>query len=258
MQRRGFVFGATLAAMAGAVQARDGLRRVRFTQPDAAANVPLPFVPRVLGPAPGDRVLQMQPRVATSAGETHSFLAVSRASFGEGTPYRFSGQVRTVQQLRAGKPNAWEVAWIVWNYGDNDHLHYFVLKPNGWEIGKRDPRYKVPGVNDGQKVIATGESLRLAVGAWNHFEVRVSGAEADIFIDGRFITHFRDPDAAPLQGGRVALYGEDAVCQWHDITAPIADRFAAESEQPFADGTQLTNWQVAFLGYGSGAIVTNA
>lgn len=256
MDRRRFVLGGTVAAMAGAVHAGGRLRKVKFTSPDAPAAQAQPFVPGTLGPAPGDRLIQMQPRASTSPGETHSFLAVSRKTFAGA--YRFSGQVRTVQQLRSGKPNAWEVAWLVWNYADNDHFDYFLLKPNGWEIGKRDPRYRVPGVNDGQKVIATGESLRLAIGAWNAYDVRVAGAEADIFIDGRFVTHFRDADSAPLAGGRVGLYGEDALCQWHDITAPVADRFDADTQQAFADGTQLAHWDIAFLGYGSGAIVTSA
>jgi hypothetical protein len=163
--------------------------------------------------------------------------------------------MRTVQQLRTPAPNAWEVAWLVWNFGDNDHLHYFVLKPNGWEIGKRDPRYRVPGRNDGQKIIATGESVRLRIGEWVEFDIRVAGADAEIFLDGRLVTRFRDTDAAPLTGGRVGLYCEDAACQWHDITAPVADRFGAESAAPFADGTRLAHWDIAFLGYGAGRIV---
>jgi hypothetical protein len=259
MQRRSFVIGSALGALTAAAHAGGKLRKVSFTQPDPPANEALPFLPRVLGPAPGDRVLRLQPRVATAAGETHSFLATSRQSFSDREGYRFSGQMRTLQQLRTGsKPNAWEVAWLFWNFADNNHLYYFILKPNGWEIGKRDPRYRVPGVNDGQKIMATGESMQLKLGEWNHFDVRVSGAQAEICIDGKFVTRFQDTDSAPLLGGRVGLYGEDAVCQWHDITAPVADRFASETQQPFADGTQLTHWDIAFLGYGSGGIVTSA
>lgn len=204
----------------------------------------------------GDRLIRMQPMPSTTAGETHAFLAVSSQSFGAGgTFYSFSGQMRTVKQLRTSTPNAWEVAWLVWNYTDNDHLYYFVLKPNGWEIGKRDPRYVVPGVNDGQKIMATGESLKLAMGQWYQFDIKVTGAEAEIFINGKMLTKFRDTDSNPLLTGRVGLYGEDAVCEWNHITAPFADSFEMEPVQPFADGSQLTNWRVVFLGYGSGGIV---
>ena len=256
MDRRSFTLAALGALAAGAAGARsNNLRKVKFTEPASPFNQAFVPAPRTAGPAPGDRVIQMQPRAATRPDETHSFLAVSRQAFGGDAPYRFAGQMRTVAQLRTPTPNAWEVAWLVWNFADNDHLYYFVLKPNGWEIGKRDPRYVVPGVNDGQKIMATGGSVRLEIGQWNAFEVRVDGPEAEIFIDGRFVTRFRDTDSAPLLSGRVGLYGEDAVCQWHDITAPVPERFAAEGPQPFADGTRLANWEIAFLGYGSGAIV---
>jgi hypothetical protein len=253
MHRRTFTLAA-LGALAGGGAAARNLRKVKFTEPRAPMGDAFAVPQRAAGPAAGDRIMQMQPMAATRADETHAFLAVSRQAFD--TAYRFAGQVRTVQQLRAPAPNAWEVAWLVWNYGDKDHLYYFVLKPNGWEVGKRDPRYVVPGVNDGQKIIATGESVKLKLGQWVAFEIRVDGAEADIFIDGRFVTRFRDTDAAPLLAGRVGLYGEDAVCQWHDITAPVADRFVDEGPQPFADGTRLAHWDIAFLGYGAGRIVS--
>ena len=232
MQRRTFAMGLALVAMTAGVRAQRA-------------------------PATGDRLLQMQPRVSTTEGETHSSLAVSNGSFGAGgTPYRFAGRMRTVRQLRRGsKPNAWEVAWLFWNFGDNDHLYYFILKPNGWEVGKRDPRYVVPGVNDGQKIMATGESVKAVIGQWYEFDIRVHGAVADIFIDGKRVCRFEDKDTRPLLAGRVGLYTEDALCQWDDVTAPVADSFDREPLQAFADGSQLANWRIAFLGYGSGGIV---
>ena len=230
MQRRTFALAAALAACGGAAL--------------AAAPAPIP-----------DRLLRMQPLASTQPGETHAVLAVSHGSFGAGgTPYTFRGELRTVRQLRTPAPNAWEVAWIVWNYADNDHLYYVVLKPNGWEIGKRDPRYAVPGVNDGQKIIATGESLKLQVGRWYRFEVKVAGAQAQILVDGVPVAQFRDTDSAPLLGGRVGLYGEDALCEWRAVSAPFADTFAGDPLQALADGSQLAHWRVVFLGYGSGAV----
>ena len=234
MQRRKFALGAVLAALGAGAQAR-----------------------RKPVSRDGDRVLQMQPLAPSQPNETHAALAVSNQAFGgTGTPYRFAGRMRTLRQLRAVNPNAWEVAWLFWNFGDNDHLYYFVLKPNGWEIGKRDPRYVVPGVNDGQKIMATGESVKLALGQWYQFDIRVFGAQAEIFIDGALVCRFKDTDSSPLLAGRVGLYTEDAECQWNDVTAPVADSFDMEPVQPFVDGSQLTNWRIAFLGYGSGGIVS--
>jgi hypothetical protein len=241
MQRRSFALALACAAT-GAFAQRTGKK----------AAAPVPTAPA--SPALGDRLLELRPKAPTRAGETHSALAVSTLAFGGS--YRFAGQACTLQQLRTGsRPNAWEVAWAFWNFADNDHLYYFILKPNGWEVGKRDPRYAVPGVNDGQKIMATGESVKLAIGQWYEFDIRVTGAEADIYVNGAFVCHFKDTDTAPLLGGRVGLYCEDALCRWNNIGAPVADGFEMEPVQVFADGSQLTNWRIPFLGYGSGGIV---
>jgi len=251
------------------------MQRRRFAALALGALAPTAWAQRspatVSGPAPGlirwptsplavpsaaDRLLQMQPMVSTRRDETHSCLAVTTSAFGAaGSAYQFSGRMRTVRQLRAVEPNAWEVAWLVWNYVDNDHLYYFILKPNGWEVGKRDPRYVVPGVNDGQKIMATGESIKGVIGRWYTFDIRIAGVHAEIYIDGVFVCRFHDTDAQPLLAGRAGLYCEDALCQWNSITAPVVDSFDMEPIQPFVDGSQLTYWRIAFLGYGSGGIV---
>lgn len=235
MQRRSFTAALALGALGAATPAR---------------------AQRPALPAAGERLLQLQPQVPAHPGATHSALVVSKARFGQhGQPYRFAGHARTLRQLRPGTPNAWEVAWLFWNYGDNDHLHYFVLKPNGWEVGKRDPRYLVPGVNDGQKIMATGESAKAVLGQWYAFDIRVAGAEAEIRVDGRLVCRFRDGDRGAFTDGRVGLYCEDALCQWHGVTAPVNEGFGREPVQAFADGSELGQWRVAFLGYGSGGIV---
>jgi hypothetical protein len=236
MRRRTFALGGALAALGGTASAR------KIDRPPAAT---------------GDRLLEMTPMVATRPGETHSALAVSTRAHGAGAvPYRFSGAARTLRQLRTGSAaNAWEVAWVFWNFQDNNHLYYFILKPNGWEIGKRDPRYVVRGVNDGQKIMATGEAVKASLGEWYRFDVRVNGAEADIFIDGQLVCRFQDSDGARLTSGRVGLYTEDACCQWNDVSTPVADGFDMEPVQALADGSQLTHWQIAYLGYGAGGIV---
>jgi hypothetical protein len=238
MQRRQFALAVAFAAVGGTAAARNERKR-------APAPAPAPVIT--------DRLLAMQPKASTRASETHACLAVSTNVFSG--PYRFSGQCRTVKQLRTGTaPNEWEVAWCVWNFTDDDHLYYFVLKPNGWEIGKRDPRYVAPG-NDGQLTMATGESMKYRIGDWYTFDIRVNGNEADIYVNGVFVCHFKDTDTAPFYAGRVGLYTEDALCHWNNISAPVADGFDMEPIQPFVDGSQLTYWRIWYLGYGSGGIV---
>jgi hypothetical protein len=100
MQRRTFALGAAWALMS-----QGALAQKKSGKSVAAA------------PAAG-RLLQMQPMAPTQPSETHSALALSTRAFGgTGVPYRFSGRMRTVRQLRTGSaPNAWEVAWVFWNF----------------------------------------------------------------------------------------------------------------------------------------------
>ncbi|MDH6519748.1 hypothetical protein M2163_003267 [Streptomyces sp. SAI-135] len=73
---------------------------------------------------------------AEDPGTTHAGLVVSTASY---TDVRYETRMRTLRQLRSPKQNPWEVPWLVWAYTDPEHFYYVTLKPNGWELGKRDP-----------------------------------------------------------------------------------------------------------------------
>ena len=85
-------------------------------------------------------MLVLSPSVATRADETHSALVLTRKRYRGNLS--FAGRLRTVRQLRTGSaPNPWECGWIVWNYQDAEHFYYLAVKPNGWELGKRDPVY---------------------------------------------------------------------------------------------------------------------
>ena len=53
----------------------------------------------------------------------------------------FTIRLRTLAQRRRGQPNPWEVGWLLWRYTDNDHFYSFIVKPNGFELGKQDPAY---------------------------------------------------------------------------------------------------------------------
>src|SRR5262245_11916881 len=97
--------------------------------------------------------VSMAPRASVRQDETHASLAISTRSF-KGVDLQM--RVKTHKQLRTPKPNAWEVAWVLWRYRDDTHFYYLALKPNGWELGKEDPAY--PGAQpgeDGQRYLAT-------------------------------------------------------------------------------------------------------
>ncbi|MER5865338.1 family 16 glycoside hydrolase [Kitasatospora sp. NPDC002040] len=154
--------------------------------------------------------LVLEPRRSLQPAETHAALVVSTDSW-QTVDYRL--QVRTTDQLRDPAPNAWEVAWVVWNYTDPQHFYYLALKPTGWELGKEDPAY--PGY---QRFLATGLP-QYPVGPWHGVEVRQTGATMSVEVDGRPVVTFTDQER-PYQGGQVGLYTEDAHVEFRDIRLP--------------------------------------
>jgi hypothetical protein len=186
-----------------------------------------------------------------SSWETHACLLSSKTV--HTGSYRFTGKARTIRQLRS-TPNQWETAWVFWNYTDNDHLYYFVLKTNGWEIGKRHPQYIGPN-NDGQLIMRTGSFPKTTIGVAYKFDIQVNEAGADIYVDDVLVHRFIDDSASPkFTQGNVCLYSEDAEVEFDGISAPFVDNFD-EPLKTLADGSSTNNWIVQFLGFGSGGIV---
>lgn len=153
--------------------------------------------------------LVLEPGVARSPEATLAALVVSESSFSSSC-LRVSARVVTQQQLREGSdPNPWEVAWLVWDYSDNENFSYALVKANGWELGKRDPAY--PG---GQRFLATGPEPVSEPGQWGSWavvrEVQPDGSSHVTFeVDGSTVADVTDKER-PLQQGRVGLYTEDA------------------------------------------------
>ena len=150
----------------------------------------------------GNQALQIGPMVRSGETDTSSSMVVSTVQTGD--TFTYSGTIATPEQLRQNAPpHAWETAWLVWNYTDNDHYYYFVPRANGWELGKRDPAYK-----GGQRFMATGsESWPLAEA--KDFVISKHGNTVEISINGKVITTFTD-DERPYTGGSIGLYTEDA------------------------------------------------
>ncbi|TYC08969.1 DUF1080 domain-containing protein [Actinomadura syzygii] len=157
--------------------------------------------------ARGD-VVSLRPMGAADPAETHAGLVVSRARYGE---MEFKLRARTVAQLRERKPNPWEAAWVVWGYSDASHFYYFILKPTGWELGKRDPAY--PG---GQRFLSTGRRA-FTLDRWYRVAVAQRGAGMTVRVDDRDVTAFTDAER-PYTGGSVGLYTEDAEVEFRDIS----------------------------------------
>ena len=153
------------------------------------------------------KVLSLRPRVSDSADETHAALVVSKREFGD-VDMRL--RMKTVDQLREGKANPWEVAWSVWHYQGNNRFYYLILKPNGWELGKADPNYA-----GAQRFLKTG-SKRFAVGRWHNVRVRQVGATMTVWANGQKLTSFKDSQS-PYKTGSVGVYNEDAKTFFDDV-----------------------------------------
>lgn len=151
-------------------------------------------------------VIRLHPKAPATPSNTHAGLVVSVAFY---DAMEYSLSFRTVRQLRS-TPNPWEVAWIVWGYTDERHFYYLTLKPNGWELGKRDPAYE-----GGQRFLATG-SPGYPAGPWYTLTVHHRGATSTVKIGERVLTTHTDSER-PYAHGAVGLYTEDAVTEFKDI-----------------------------------------
>lgn len=153
----------------------------------------------------GEKMLYMRPKAplpSTNSAETHSTLVTGPSTDGD---FVYEGEVSTPEQLRTQPaPNAWETAWVVWNYTDNEHFYYFIPKDNGWELGKRDPKY--PG---GQRFLATGSQPKFIINQKNKFKITKIGDTVSVAMNGVELTKFTDTER-PYRTGSIGLYSEDA------------------------------------------------
>lgn len=153
--------------------------------------------------------MTLAPMASTAPGETHAALVVSQSSF-TAAKLSVTAKMTTTSQLRTGSAaNPWEVGWLVWDYVDNEHFTYAIAKPNGWELGKRDPAY--PG---GQRFLATGSSVTVPVGTQATYNVtrtvQTNGTTLTVLkIQGVTVAKFTDTER-PYTGGSVGVYTEDA------------------------------------------------
>jgi Domain of Unknown Function (DUF1080) len=155
-----------------------------------------------------ERRLTMKPQSAARPEVTHGGLATTLQEFGD---LDVTAKLGTIRQVRTGKANAWEVAWLLWHYTDDLHFYYVALKPNGWEVGKEDPAY--PGA---QRFLASGTKPRFPIGVQRVVRVRHVRNTIIVWVDGRRLATVTDRER-PYSGGRVGLYTEDAEVQFDNI-----------------------------------------
>ncbi|MBT2385072.1 DUF1080 domain-containing protein [Streptomyces sp. ISL-11] len=153
--------------------------------------------------------LELSPLPARMPEETHAGLIVSTERY-EAVDFR--ARMRTVAQLRTPRPNPWEVPWLVWAYTDPEHFYYLALKPNGWELGKRDPAYE-----GGQRFLATG-SGKFPVGEWSDVRIAQRDARMEASVGGRGLVSYQDHER-PYLSGHVGVYTEDAKVEFRDLVA---------------------------------------
>jgi hypothetical protein len=146
--------------------------------------------------------VRLAPSPPAGDAETHAGLVVSERHYGDLVA---TVRVRTDRQLRAGRPNPWEVAWVLWHYRSPENFYAVVLKPTGWELTKQHPSF--PG---NQQFLATGESPRFPVGRWHTVRISQIGKEITVSADGAVLTRITDDDPSAYRDGALGLYCEDA------------------------------------------------
>ena len=153
-------------------------------------------------------VYQMYPKKSTSAKETHAALVSSKDKFSN---FRLVVDVRTDQQLRQNsEPNMWEAAWIFFRYTDTFHYYWFSLKPNGFELGKKDCNSCVDPT-DGQIILYTAALPTLKISQWSQWTIEAIDNNIIISIDGNKIITFKDKNMSKeSSNGEIAMYTEDA------------------------------------------------
>ena len=144
-------------------------------------------------------VMSLASATPTSTSKTYSALLTTRKAW---TNYSFSYIQRNVSQLRTGShPNTWEVAWAMFRYRDLHDYYYFILKPNGWEVGKKQG-------SDDQIFLRTGTSPHARMGYTDAVKIIVNGSTITVWGNGAKVTSFSDRGG--ISSGAIGLYEEDS------------------------------------------------
>jgi len=148
----------------------------------------------------------LKPKTSTEEYETHAALitTIERAK-----DFTLEIDAITQCQLRENtQPNAWEVFWIFFNYNPTDDgkkkTNYFLLKPNGYELGTAWDEVE-QGFSD------TGDTMVLTIGEEYKYTITKTGRYLQICVnDIVLIDKEFDEDKLYDETGCIGLYSEDA------------------------------------------------
>jgi hypothetical protein len=145
---------------------------------------------------------------AASPTETYSTLVTSKKTWRDQT---FSFTMTTQAQLRTGgAPNPWEVGWVMFRFRDLANYYWFIMKTDGFELGKKQG-------SDKQIFLVTGDLPHVTIGVPRRVQVRTQGARIRIAVDGTPVVDFTDPNAL-LEPGSVGLYEEDSRVRFESVS----------------------------------------
>jgi Domain of Unknown Function (DUF1080)/F5/8 type C domain len=158
---------------------------------------------------------RLTPASSTSPKETHAALVTSQENFSN---FLLSLDVRTDSQLRQNsEPNNWEVAWVFFRYTDTFHYYWFSLKPNGFELGKKDCN-SCKDPTEGQIILYTGPLPTLKIGQWSQWKIEARENHIMISVDDNKIIDYIDRNMSnPLSQGKIAMYTEDAKVSFDNL-----------------------------------------
>jgi Domain of Unknown Function (DUF1080) len=144
-----------------------------------------------------------------STSGTHAGLALT--TLHDYKNFHLAFDVKTKMQLRSGfySPNPWETAWILFNYVDRWHGYYFILKPNGIEMGKKDNDKQLEQQID----LISRHNPKGAIGSWQHIDLVANENRILAYVNGSKVLDYTDENMNLERfgsGGAIGLYCEDA------------------------------------------------
>ena len=148
----------------------------------------------------------LKPKISTEEYETHSALVTT---IEQAKDFTLEIDAVTKCQLRENsQPNAWEVFWIFFNYNPTDDgkkkTNYFILKPNGYELGTAWDEVE-QGFSD------TGDSMSLTINEEYKYVITKIGRYMQISVNDVVLID-KEFDETKLydETGSIGLYSEDA------------------------------------------------
>jgi hypothetical protein len=178
------------------------------------ASGTIPVTPLTTIADTNNTVFYEEPKTS-SPNVTHAALTLTTETYED---VEMQLKVKTNKQLRQNStPNPWEVAWIMWRFQDDWHHYYFIFKPNGVELGKKQNENQA----EEQIFLYTANEPQLKINEWNTWRIKMSGNHIEIWLkvaDGSWQSVVDYHDDTPIVGpGNIGLYTEDAHVQFDDV-----------------------------------------